>query len=96
MQKKLTLRVNSDGVARAKKVARQRRQSVSNIVEEHLQKLAPRNGSKLPKQPVPDWILEMWKSNEEWKKKQAKKNRNAGKTDDELKYEYVSEKYLKD
>ena len=96
MRTKLTLRVDSGVVARSKKVARQRGQSISGIVEEHLGKLAPRNGKELSKQPIANWILEMWKSNDEWKKKNGGKRRNPRKADDKLKYEYLRDKYLRD
>jgi predicted transcriptional regulator len=93
MQTKLTLRVDSDVVARSKKVARQRGQSISKIVEDHLNKLAPIDNKKVTKQPIAEWILELWKINDEWRKRHRGRKRKSTKSDADARYEYYKKKY---
>ncbi len=75
-------------VAKAKRIAKQRRQSLSKIVEEHFKKMGTLNGKEIMKQPIPEWVQQMGID-------PKKRRKGREKSYDELKYEYLKEKYLK-
>ncbi len=89
MQTKLTLRMDDRVVAKAKRIAKLRRQSVSSIVEEHFKKIGTLNGKNIKAQPIPEWIQQLGIN-------PKKRRKGKEKSYDELKYEYLKEKYLKD
>jgi len=82
-------------VAKAKRIARQRHQSVSKMVEEHLNGFDSAKNKKVPNPQIAEWIQELWKMNDKWRKTHSNKKRILTKKDeDDARYEYLKKKYL--
>ncbi|MCY7411098.1 MAG: DUF6364 family protein [Chitinophagales bacterium] len=92
MQTKLTLRMDDRVVAKAKGIAKQRRQSVSKMMEEHIINVSSLKG-KTKEHPVQDWIQQIWNSNEEWRRKNKRKARASKQSDEDARYQYLKKKY---
>ena len=59
-------------IAKAKRIAKLRRQSISSMVEDHFKKLGSVNGKKIMEEPIPDWIQQLGVKN--WNQKKAKRD----------------------
>ena len=76
-------------VAKAKRIAHQRKESVSKMAEKYFDSLGRSSRDDKSKKDVPDWVSQLGID--------PKKRRTGRKKSyDELRYEYLREKHLKD
>lgn len=83
MQTKLTLRIDDKVIAKAKRIAKLRNQSLSSIVEDHFRKMGTLN-DKRETELIPDWIQKLGVKN--WKEKKVR---------NDARLEYLLDKHVR-